>query len=209
LQTNPRRWLAAGRRWAGAPRPARWVVAALLIACLQLVVSGAMSPAQATGDKSWDGYHWRITAHPVPVTFVNSLGTGFRHQGAQRRALADWDASPAVALRMGAGENTPALRQECPAIMGEVRICNADYGPTWFGDTELTVAGDHILGGSIRINDHWGTGASYRRFVVCHEVGHALGLGHHGGNSCLNGGQHPGKGYLAELATLYGGPREP
>lgn len=66
--------------------------------------------------------------------------------------------------------------------------------------------GEHIRGGRILVNDHWGTSRGYRQFVLCHEVGHALGLWHRKtGDSCLNEGQHPGVRDLSELGTIYDG----
>ena len=181
----------------------------LATAVIIAVAFAVFVPAPAIAHNDWNGYHWSSATSPVEVTFVDSLSARFGDEGVLPEVMSDWD-TRVVALAVTPAAHDRRLRRECPAVSGAIRICDADYGDRWFGHTDVILDGDRIVGGSIRINNHFGTGSRYRRFVLCHEMGHALGLGHRAnGPSCLNGGQHPDAHDRDMLREIYEDPDPP
>jgi hypothetical protein len=83
----------------------------------------------------------------------------------------------------------------CPATPKHcVKVYSANYGSDadWTGSTSWLWDGNtstrYLVDGSvtIKLNDYWVSDAGDRREVVCHEVGHAIGLGHNQTkSSCL------------------------
>ncbi|WP_344171448.1 hypothetical protein [Pilimelia columellifera] len=70
----------------------------------------------------------------------------------------------------------------CPDDRHCVNVHSADYGGTgWSGATSFTITyGRNFVDGTVvvRLNDRYATGAADRRSSTCHELGHALGVGH-------------------------------
>jgi hypothetical protein len=192
----------SGGRWQGAPRPR--TATALPWITLAAILLALLTATPALADHSWNGYRWSGDGRPLRIAYVDSLARGFRRQHVAAAVLDDWEMDDVVGLDRDRSENSRSLRKKCPPVTDAIRICNANYGEGWFGQTELQIEGDRITGGRIRINDYWGTGASFRRFVLCHEVGHSLGLWHRtDGSSCLNGGRHPDQHDLAMVRELF------
>jgi hypothetical protein len=175
------------------------------LALLGAVLAILLGPASlAHADHDWNGYHWKTTPGGTNLTVADSLSRGFRQQGILQPVLKDWNAARAVSLRRTQSSNSSSLRRDCPMKPGQIRVCDADYGETWLGKTDLDYSGTHIVAARVRINSHWGHGASYRRYVLCHEIGHSLGLWHRSkGSSCLNSGQHPDGHDLTMLGSIY------
>jgi hypothetical protein len=78
-----------------------------------------------------------------------------------------------------------------------IEICNAWYGqPGWYGYFQPDQTG-HLTKGFIQFDDADSPNdAGAKRYIACHELSHAIGLGHRAsGSSCLNiaapGHQHP------------------
>jgi uncharacterized protein DUF4953 len=161
------------------------------------------APAQA--HHSWSHYHWVAPVYPIHLGFVDSTSKGLREQNVLPTVLHEWSAAGPLELSSTPGDNGVKIRHNCPIPAGKVRICDANFGPGEFGHTDLNLDGDRILGARILVNNYWGTNRSYRRFVVCHEVGHSLGLDHQSGgsNSCLAGGKHPDEHDFEMLRQIY------
>jgi hypothetical protein len=180
------------------PRLAAAITIQIAVAAVVLAVQAA--PARA--DHSWNGYHWG-GARPLRIDYLDSLTPGFRKQKVTGAVLEEWELDDLAIFDRVRSDNSRTTRKTCPLATGAIRICNADYGDAWFGHTQLLVEEGVVTGGRIRVNDHWGVNTSFRRFVLCHEVGHSLGLAHREkGSSCLNGGRHPDSHDLAMLRSV-------
>ncbi|MBA2313144.1 MAG: hypothetical protein H0V97_10145 [Actinobacteria bacterium] len=190
----------SARHTGGRPTRRR---AALVFASLLAALALLPFPAVQAHHR-WENHHWSSTGKPRLVV-IDSLGGGFRKLAVLDPALDDWALRGTVSLEHVIGDNDSALRSSCPLEPGYIRICNEDYRADWLGHTTLANDGEHIVAATVRVNDRFGTGAKFRRFVVCHELGHSLGLWHRNkGDSCLNGGQRPDAHDLDTLAEIYG-----
>ena len=71
-----------------------------------------------------------------------------------------------------------------------IHVCNSGYRWNDAARVEVKVnRGDHILKGRIKLNNS--VAGQSRRSVVCHELGHALGLTHRATRtSCMYNGIH-------------------
>jgi hypothetical protein len=134
-------------------------------------------------------------------------------------AIHDWEKSDALIL-----DTFMVPRDEnCEGVNFAVTVCNGDYGDTdWRGITVLLLFEEHIINASIRLNDFHldSLGNTWRRYVMCHELGHAWGLTHtdenHYNNNlgdCLDYSSqpaksptnlYPGKFNFDLLAQVYG-----
>lgn len=172
------------KRAARRARLLRCLPTALLAATLVLP---ALAPASAT--HSWDGHHWASRRYPIALKVLNSVSDGMRQQAVVPHVLERWDDSGKFDFVEIFAGNSPAERARCRYSPGEVRICNANYGPGRQGYAYMHWDGSgHFLGGQVFINDYYGTGYRHRRSVLCEEIGHVLGLHHRdgGADSCLS-----------------------
>ena len=96
-------------------------------------------------------------------------------------ALNEWtNQGNVVIYEVEPGNDSFELRYECPPIEGKVRICNSDYGQTgWLGIASWWTNDDgYITQATVKMNDRHIYEPIELRHLLCHELGHPLGLGH-------------------------------
>jgi hypothetical protein len=179
--------------------------------------------------------HWDAVASVAQVVVNDSLTPEWA--GQLRVAAADWSVSPHIELNVVDSDDSPPLRELCglpgAAAPGQIRVCNFDYGATGFvgrTDSISSSSTGHIVWANCRLNERYlnSPAALPHRLEIglrtlCHELGHAIGLGHQiaagteSGISCMSAGaettlaervlpeyQHPNLSDLAMLGLMYG-----
>lgn len=176
---------------------------ALLVGIWALVIG----PAGA--DHQLEDLRWTTTDAVIDVHVdVSTLNGPWRD--AVATAVSSWNASPHVAMG-----TDPAGKQ------GTVHVRNGNYGRTeWIGLSYAWLDSEnHITGGEVFLNDwFWVRDGSYteaeRHSTLCHELGHAIGLGHQTRtDTCLTGQNWdrnrrltPNDHDLSQLALMYRQP---
>jgi hypothetical protein len=112
----------------------------------------------------------------------------------------------------------------CRPTPGRVEVCAAAYGANgWLGLARIWTNGDHITHATVKLNNTYFARAAYntpawRRYVMCHEVGHTFGLDHVNENdtdpntgSCMDDTEGPtmGPGPGRDRGAARGGSRQP
>jgi hypothetical protein len=161
-------------------------------------------------------FHWRDRSITVVDEVVRHLRPGRAHlprkwREARNKVLAEFNATGVVTLQLvvepAPGTCHPLERSyedADAATAGTIRFCrtfdrSSAYGgwAYWRRDPD-----GHIAAAVVVVNGRTGG-----RLILCHELGHALGLDHRSqSTSCMSGG--PGSGLdqhdRDELAALYG-----
>lgn len=173
-------------------------------------------PTTADATHAWANYHWARTTNPARLDVGdNTSAVWSGHLGV---AVTDWDVSEVLDVRLAAGQSTG----RCKATSGRIEVCNGTYGYNgWLGLASISVSGDHINAGTVKLNDTYFSAAPYntpewRQMVVCQEVGHDFGLDHQDVqfananlDSCMDytdspaSNQHPNAHDYEQLTTIY------
>lgn len=218
----------------GRPRDARRArTAGRLVAVLAgaaLLLAGAQA---AVASHAWGGYHWARTASQttvnVPLGDSVSDSGGYVWDSHLLGARDDWsrttalgDTEPATTPANPVRPYTVATRttaKRCAAVGGRVEVCNYTYGYRgWLGVASVWVSGGHITASTVKLNDSYFRTATYntptwRRSVMCQEVGHAFGLAHQDESgadldTCMDystaPNEHPDQHDYNQLGAIYG-----
>lgn len=169
-------------------------------------------------------YHATDETPGIQLQVINAA-KGERFSKQLRIATDDYSRSKSVSLEF----TTVPYEVLCgPPKMGELKLCSGNFGDTdWIGSTILFMKEDFIVSALIRINERSLRLASdsLLQYVLCHQVGHTLGVLHNdaefsspscmkdfGENVILDGNiirdneelQHPNSDDLDYLETLHG-----
>ena len=198
---------------------------ALVVAGLALA---ALTPGPAEANHKWARYHWARQTNPFTIPLGNNVGSGWTTY--LNEASTDWSRSTVLDTAVVAGSTSGSA---CKPKAGRVEVCTSNYGQTdWLGIAQIWLTtGRHIAQGTVQNNDYYFNQeryntASWRRFVMCQEIGHTFGLGHVNENfgdantgSCMdytndpsgtkntNGtlnNEHPNQHDYDMLASIYG-----
>lgn len=186
------------------------------VAITGITIAGLAFSAVSLGDHRWGNYHWERTSNPLVLSLgdnLNNIWTSYLPV-----ATGDWNISKVLYLTTVTGNGG----RRCKPATGAVEICNDSYGNNgWLGIAGISVSGDHIQSGYVKLNDTYFDTPSYnhsewRQMVTCQEIGHIFGLGHQDEafnnanlNSCMDytsspeSNQHPNNHDYEELETIY------
>ena len=160
---------------------------ATFVGALAILLAGPAAVVQAD-DVNGNGKFWPFHKTPITVTFGDNVSNQW--DGFLKFATKKWNRSTVVRAKIAKGKTNPA---QCAKRDGTVQVCNSTYGTGvgWLGLTTLYFNGDKIYAATIKINDSFFRQGSYndpvaKRHTMCHEMGHAFGLGHVNTRSCMN-----------------------
>ena len=92
-------------------------------------------------------------------------------------AIDDWDAGSPDALTLVTTK--VAVDNACEPVQGKLKVCNGDYGETrWRGINQVLLSNGYIISSVAKLNEFYLAQAdsAQRRYTMCHEVSHAVGL---------------------------------
>jgi hypothetical protein len=171
-------------------------------------------------DHSWGNYHWARSQNPFTVNLGDNVTSTW--DAYLSDASLDWTVSSVLDAPIVPGGSTTA--RKCSPTSGRVEVCDASYGGNgWLGIAQIWVSGDHIVQGTVKLNDFYFDSSLYsyntpawRRLVTCQEVGHTFGLDHQDEDfnnpnlgTCMDytsdptTNQHPNAHDYEELETIY------
>ena len=141
-----------------------------LLALAFALATVVIVPLAAEGDAGV--YHWRGQGERVLVV-ENNLGPEW--QTALTQAVAMWSSTPEVQLVIG----PPGA--DCWDFDAAIEVCEAfpETAVSWIGlSSVFKNAEGHITRVFAEVNERKAWGPAKRLYVLCHELGHALGLRH-------------------------------
>jgi hypothetical protein len=160
----------------------RFPAVALLALTMLLMLCAA--PSQSEASHGWGNVHWRNTGTwPMTVTLYNSLSDS-APAGALGDARSSWNgAQGRITWATTSAANGADTRQPCsdPSGARNLRVCDYNWGATgWAGRATWDFCDyggtSHVCAGGIKVNRQYGTSYAFYRQVLCHEIGHYMGL---------------------------------
>ncbi len=148
----------------------------LLFALVSVILFGSVLFVSA--NHSWGGYHWARTSNPFTLKLGDNVSSIWDSYLATTSS--DWSASSVLDTTVVPGQG----RSNCKPTAGRVEVCNKAYGSNgWLGVASIWISGNHITQGTVKVNDSYFNTTTYnksswRRLVMCQEVGHTFGLDH-------------------------------
>jgi hypothetical protein len=149
-----------------------------------------------------------FVAWPKDVVYVYDTTANLRLANGSplwpvRAAAARWSAGNPVAFRY--------TTKPCPAGSQCVVVRQAELAAPAVGSTATARVGNTITSSTVILDRTFGktTSATHRQNVVCHELGHSIGLGHRAGtSSCMTSyvtnQRYPAAADITLLKTMYG-----
>lgn len=184
---------------------------------LSALLAAAIFPIASFADHPWSSYHWERSSNPINLDLGDNVDSSWDF--ALLIASTDWSVSTVIDTTVVPGSTNPKL---CRAQTGNVQICNRAYGSNgWLGVAGISISGDHITAGYVKLNDTYFNTAFYdtpewRQLVTCQEIGHTFGLAHQDEafnnanlNTCMDytsnpeSNQHPNQHDFDQLETIY------
>lgn len=199
-------------------------LAFVLVSMLALPVTVGATPStdQSNGEAgieshTWGNYHWARTANPFTLMLGDNVNKTW--DGHLATASNDWSQSTVLDTDVVAGGTKS---KPCKPTTGRVEVCNDKYGKNgWLGIAQISISGDHITKGIVKVNDTYFTTNTYntsewRNMVMCQEIGHTFGLDHQDENfnnanlgTCMDytndpgTNQHPNQHDYEQLNAIY------
>ena len=179
----------------GRRRYGRAILTGLVLATIGL----GSAAGSASANHSWGNYHWSRTQNPFALTLGDDVTTSWdSYLGA---VSADWSLDQADSTWLDATPPPPGdyvgpnplnttivpggtTGRRCRPSTSRIEVCDASYGNNgWLGLASIWVSGDHIVQGTVKLNDTYFATSRYntpawRQSVACQEVGHTFGLTH-------------------------------
>ncbi len=143
------------------------------------ILAYSLLSGTASASHSWSNYHWARQNNPFTLKLSSNLSSVW--PAYLSTTSSDWSLSTVLDTTVTKGTKNP---KTCKPTLGQVEICNANYGNNgWLGMAQIWISNAHITQGAVKINDTYMSKSPYdtpvaRNHVMCHEVGHTLGLGH-------------------------------
>jgi len=164
-------------------RQARWALCPLLV-----------STASAATLTVSHGAHWARENEDFTLGIINDLNDDGLNSWEQHfdGVLSTWSRSNHITLKEIKGSSNAKGREECTPKEGFVRVCNADYGlKNWAGRAEWAFYKEsghdhHMFQCIVMLNDNK-SAKNLEEKLLCHELGHCLGLGHASTNGASDG----------------------
>ena len=184
---------------------------------LAVFLTLGMLAAVAYASHSWGNYHWARTANPFTLKLGDNVSSAW--DAYLSTSSTDWSLSTVLNTTVVAGVTNP---KNCRPAKGRVEICNSKYGNNgWLGVASIWANGDHIVQGTVKLNDTYFNTSKYntsawRNLVMCQEIGHTFGLDHQDEDfdnpslgSCMDytsdpvSNQHPNQHDYDQLEAIY------
>jgi hypothetical protein len=168
----------------------------LIVVAVLLGVAAA--PAQALAQPRW----YRPAGQTQVTIYVERTRVGATNWSYLKRAGAEWSRSSRVAV---------VFVGRCKSRLYCVKVYEGRWSKRMAGWATLNYdpKTNYAWYGSIHLNNRYLTSSAARRKTACHELGHAVGLGHRTiGRTCMRDGfgtmyGHPDSLDYHHLAKLY------